>query len=319
MSIELDKINLFNNILGSFYKTSEEHLFFCPFCKHKKRKLSINFKKGVFKCWICEQTGGLKYLVQRFGSPQHRTQWAKLSGDGDMTEKSDLADLLRGVKPEPPPESCPLPPEFRTLVSNKQDILAVPALRYLYGRGITKEDIFTWRMGYAMRGDYAGKIIIPSFAPNGKVNYFVARSYLDEWLKYKNPVRPKTDFIFNELNINFRKPIVLTEGVFDAIIAGKNAIPLLGSSFNRKSKLFFELVKNNSTVFVALDADAEEKEAKVISTLLEYNLTVNRIVVAGYKDVGEMGKKEFQRRLAEATSINKQVLLSWKLIRGFNK
>lgn len=316
MTVETAKIRLLGEILGSHYKSSnEEYLYFCAFCDYrKKRKLSINFKKNKFKCWICNTSGNIKYIVSRFGTDKQIQCWKETTNDFDMSQKKDLLSLLKGTC-EDEEEKISLPSEFRTLVSNETDILSVPVKRYLYERGLSKKDIFYWKIGFCLRGEYANRLIVPSFNVDGSVNYFVTRSYIDDWPKYKNPKKNKKDFIFNELYIDFRKPLVLTEGVFDAMNAGYNSIPLLGSSLSKKSKLFFEIVKNNSIIYLALDLDAFKKELKIAETLLEYDIDVRKVVVAPYDDVGEMKRELFEKRKCEAVKLNKQVLLTYRLMK----
>jgi hypothetical protein len=41
--------------------------------------------------------------------------------------------------------------------------------------------------------------------------------------------------------------VLVMEGIFDAIISGDNSIPILGSTLSEHSKLFHEIVKNNTT------------------------------------------------------------------------
>lgn len=48
-------------------------------------------------------------------------------------------------------------------------------------------------------------------------------------MKYKNPPAPKDTVIF-DLYINWNMPVILCEGVFDAIAIKRNAIPLLGKT-----------------------------------------------------------------------------------------
>ena len=87
------------------------------------------------------------------------------------------------------------------------------------GRDIMKEkrsDIQLWKIGYCPKGKYGGRIIIPSFNNNGRINYFISRSYVGHQRKYLNPSASK-DFIFNELFIDWDEPVVLVEGVFDSI------------------------------------------------------------------------------------------------------
>ena len=51
-----------------------------------------------------------------------------------------------------------------------------------------------------------------------------------------NPPTAKSKIIFNELYIDWNEDLTLTEGVFDAIIAGQNSVPILGSSLKQQVK-----------------------------------------------------------------------------------
>ena len=141
-------------------------------------------------------------------------------------------------------------------------------------------------------------MIIPSFDSDGYINYFVARSFTEDWYRYKNPPASK-DIVFNELYVDWTKDIILTEGVFDAIRAG-NAIPLLGSSLSERSKLFQKIVASGVDMYVALDTDAEKKALKLIRSLLEYDINVYKIDIHPFSDVGEMTKEEFEQRKEKA-------------------
>jgi len=68
-------------------------------------------------------------------------------------------------------------------------------------------------------------------------------------MKYKNPDASK-DVVFNELNIDWKDKIFLVEGVFDAIKAGTDSVPLLGSTLNENSKLFQKIVENDTAIYL---------------------------------------------------------------------
>ena len=70
------------------------------------------------------------------------------------------------------------------------------------------------------------------------------------------------------------------------------------------SKLFQEIVKNDTPVFIALDNDAEDKSVKLISTLLSYGVETYKIDTSDYQDVGEMTKEEYQERKTNAKFVN---------------
>lgn len=305
---ETEKLSLFRDIFGSYYQSGEEYLFFCRKCGHDKRKMSVNFEKNVFKCWICDFRGtSLSRLVKRYGSFLQRQEWEKYSSAIDVS--ASLEELLFPDKEEEQEEEIiKLPDDFISLANKSLPLSSIEPKKYLSSRGLTKQDMLKWKIGYCSKGEYKGRVIIPSFNEQGKVNYFVARSYGKEWPSYKNPNVSK-DIVFNQLYVDFKNDLVLVEGVFDAIKA-ENAVPILGSSLRQDSKLFQEIVKWDTTVYVALDPDAEKKAMKLIKNLLLYGIEVYKIDVSGYSDVGEMTKEEFLKRKKEAMPITNEDYLS---------
>jgi|TARA_Y100000310_G_C20616388_1_gene780860 DNA primase len=295
--MEGEKLQLLKNILGNFHHSNDEHLFYCPVCKHHKRKFSINLEKDAFKCWICDYYGrSLRRLVRKFGDFRTLQQWDKLNGREDITKFDDIfseddeAELLQRID---------LPKEFVSLANEDLSLAMMPALNYLENRGVTKKDVLRWKVGCCMRGDYSNRVIIPSFDEEGYVNYFVARTFSGAWKKYLNPPVSK-DIIFNELYLDFDKDLIVVEGIFDAIIAGPNAVPILGSTLRENSKLFQQIVKNDTPVYIGLDIDAENKSKKIIKDLLNYGIEIYKIDTSGYDDIGSMTKKEFLKRKNEA-------------------
>lgn len=298
---EFEKLEILKDILGTCHKSGNEYLFRCPKCDHDKKKLSINFEKNVWKCWICDYRGNnLDRLVKRRGSFLQRQEWLKYSHNIDIS--GDLENLFGDLEEKQEEQVITLPKEFISLCNKNLPLSSREPKNYLHSRGVSDKDILKWKIGYCSKGEYKDRVIIPSFNMNGDLNYFVARSYnKKEWPPYKNPNVSK-DIIFNELYVDFKNDLVLVEGVFDAVNA-TNAVPLLGSSLREDSKLFQEIVKWDTTIYVALDPDAEKKAMNLIQSLLLYGIEVYKIDVSGYKDVGEMSKEEFQKRKLEARPI----------------
>jgi hypothetical protein len=195
-----------------------------------------------------------------------------------------------------------LPEEFTSLSADKVPATGTYALRYLQKRGVTRDDILRWKIGYCFSGEYRNRIIIPSFDEDGDCSYFIARSYTGDSYKYKNP-RASKDVVFNELFINWNKDLILVEGVFDALVAG-NAVPILGSTLRRGSDLLRQIVRNDTPIYIALDPDAADKERRIIKMLLEYDIELYKIDVSGYEDVGAMTKEVFEERKNNATFID---------------
>ena len=175
------------------------------------------------------------------------------------------------------------------------------AKRYLKSRGLNKEDILKWKLGCCVSGKYEGRVIIPSFDERGNVNYFVARTYEGDYIKYKN-VSASKDIVFNELYIDWDSDVVLVEGVFDAFKAG-NAVPLLGSSLREDSKLVNKIVKYDTPIYMALDTDVKKKTLSFMKNLLQYDIELYQVDIGDNKDVGEMTKEEFLRAKKDAPPV----------------
>ena len=299
---EAEKRRILTGILGRVFRTGAELLFRCPECAHPKNKLSVNIDKNAFKCWICDYSGrSISRLVRRFGNFKQVASWRELDSSVDI---NDFGESIFGVaQAEPSEEQVSLPKEFISLANGNKSIGSLAARRYLSSRGITEKDIIRWKVGYTSEGEYANRVIIPSFGMSGYCNYFVSRTYVDDWMKYKNPPVEK-DMIFNHLYVDWEESVVLVEGVYDAIVAGPGSIPILGSTLRENSKLFQEIVANETTIYIALDPDAEKKALRLINNLMEYGVKVYKINIFPFLDVGAMDKDEFSKRKKNAILMN---------------
>ena len=167
-------------------------------------------------------------------------------------------------------------------------------------------------MGFCASGEYGGRIVIPSFNEDGYLDYFIARSYYkDSWKKYKNPAANR-DIIFNDLCIDWTSDLAIVEGVFDAVVAGPNSIPLLGSSLRVGSRLFQKIVKNDTPIYIALDPDADKKAMRLIKDLLAYGIQLYKVNIDPFSDVGEMTREEYKKRKEMALSMTEDNFLLYQ-------
>jgi len=307
--MHFDKLRILEEILGNNYRSNDEHLFFCPFCKHHKRKMSVNISKNTYKCWICDSRGKNIYtLVRKFGNHFQKQKWQSFEENVDISEFDNIFE----DKEEETTQRISLPKEFISLANKNLSLTANAPLNYLRKRGVNSADILKWKIGYCENGEYRNRIIIPSFNRDGNCNYFVARTWTKDWLKYKNPPASK-NVVFNELMINWDEPVVLVEGIFDAIIAD-NSIPLLGSTLSTHSRLFKATLTHSKRVYVALDQDAEKKSLSIISELISHGIEIYKIDTSDYEDVGEMTKEEFKEKKESATAFDSNALLIQKIL-----
>ena len=104
--------------------------------------------------------------------------------------------------------------------------------------------------------------------------------------------------------------MILVEGVFDAVKAGDNTIPLLGSSINENQYLFQEIAKNANQIYLALDSDANQKQIKIASLLSKYDLNIKLINLLPFKDPGSMTTEQFFEKKDQAETFTSDDLIT---------
>jgi DNA primase len=150
--------------------------------------------------------------------------------------------------------------------SNPRFIPHIEAYKYLQSRGITDEMIDRYKIGYTVSGEFAYRVIIPSYDKEGILNYFVGRAWVHKKMKYKNPASvPKDEIIFNEQLLDWDKDIYLVEGAFDSFFL-PNPLVMLGK---KMSKLIFETLYNkaNGNIIVCVDGDAWDDGLRIYNEL----------------------------------------------------
>jgi len=282
-------LGLLHSVLGkSKPSTKGNHAFHCPFCKHHKPKLEIDPKSGFYHCWTCEPATKGRSLVSLLrklqASPAQITEMKSYFPDGKVEVEDKKYSIVE------------LPKEFVSLSQSSTKLVYRQAKAYVKNRGITEEDILKYNIGYCERGRYANSIIVPSYSKTGRINYFISRSFeRDPARKYNAPSCNKNELIGLEYFINWNVPVILCEGIFDAIALKRNAIPLFGKTIPRA--LMLKLVQNNvKTVYLALDNDALKESFNYALELINLGKDVYLIELGG-KDPSELGFEEMTKYL----------------------
>jgi DNA primase len=271
-------------LMKSYQMKNGESAFHCPFCNHHKKKLQVNFDTQKWHCWVCN-AGGHKIgiLLRKINAPkQIISEVLKILGDykGVKHEKDEKTEY-----------NVSLPQCYKPLWRKSDDPLYRNAIHYLKQRNIGSIDILRYSIGYCSSNGYSNRIIIPSYDANGKLNYFIARDmFPNSKFKYKNPPMSKDTVCF-EMFINWNEPIVLVEGVFDAIAIRNNAIPLLGK-FPSKTLVKRLVEKKVKKIYIALDEDARKDAIKLSKFLMDYGIETYLLNMKD-KDPSELGFTKF--------------------------
>ena len=301
-------VTLVNSVLGSGKATARNnYAYHCPFCNHHKPKLEVNLTenregKNPWHCWACDVRGTTIYSL-----------FKQLKASADkFTELKSLVKTSKSIKDTKVINTIALPNEFIRLNDvSSSDIIARHALAYLKKRNISKYDILKYNIGYCKDGLYANMIIIPTYDADGRLNYFTARSFEKEpYVKYRNPSVSR-DIISNEHLINWNVPIILCEGLFDAIAIKRNAIPLLGKNIQKSlmKKIVTSLVDK---IYIALDKDAIKQALRFCENLMAEGKEVYLVDMQD-KDPSEMGFKNFTKLIQKTPPLTYSSLMEYKL------
>lgn len=299
-----EKISIVTRFLGNpISRSGNEYLFICPNSKCQSKKMSVNFDKNVFKCWVCNYRGkNIFNLIKRFiGSEE--IIW-------DNKKHVDLSKFnqyfFHTEEPDTKTKFNLFNKEFKPLFSKGKSSIKTEALNYLEHRGLSYKDLLSWRICYVESGDLFGRIIIPSFNEYGLCDYYIARAFRNYKFKYWGPHKPSRELIFNEVDIDWTKPIILVEGVFDAIKVGYNCVPLMGSNLEINSKLFHKILENNSEVYIGLDNEpkAQLKCSVIAEKLKSFSINVKIISWEPYNDPGEMEFDDIIKCIENAQEYN---------------
>ena len=301
-------ITILDEVLGvGTSMKNDEQAHYCPFCHHHKKKLQINLKSQYWHCWVCDAKGRkIQRLLKRLHVDSRKLKKIyEIYGDDYIVYSKDTEDEKVELR---------LRNEFQSLLKvpkGKVNPLYRKALKYVEERGITKEDIRRYNIGYCDSGHYANRIIIPSYDSDNRLNYFIARSvFTEEKFKYKNPPVSKNVIMF-ENQVNWKEPITLVEGVFDALAVKRNAIPILGKFVPKK--LNDAIFKNGvKSINILLDKDAQQQALQYTMQFTNQGIQTKNIVPSD-KDASDMGFSQINSKLKETEETGFGDIISQKL------
>lgn len=297
------------NVLGKGRKTARGNVSFkCPFCSHRKNKLEINLNEsspyfGSWQCWVCGEKGrSIRSLLKHLNISRE-----------EMDQVLQYVPKRLGEVEDYVAPTIKLPEEFQLLAEAEPNSFEARRVRnYLYSRGLTDHDFIRYNIGYCTKGKYKDRVIIPSYSESNALNYFIARSLRDDaFLKYTNPEAHKDSIIFGENLVNWNQPVILCEGVFDAIACKRNSVPLLGKVIS--SALMKKLIESPlQDVYICLDQDALKAAIKNCEILMNAGKHVY-LVKPPKKDPSESGFEAMVKVLQETEELTFEDLISYKL------
>lgn len=294
-----------SSLLGEYtQKTGENYAFYCPFCKHHKKKLEVQIETQHWNCWVCESKGRSLY-----------TLFKKAKATDEQFKRLNNIGLNTNIKVVSKRENVDisLPNEFIPLwENNSSNFFYRTCVKYLLERGVRISDFYKYKLGYCDSGAYKNMIIFPNYDSDGELNYFTTRTFIkNNSIKFKNPPYSKNVVGF-EFQLNWDMPIIIVESALDAIIVRNNATPLYGKMMSEDLK--YKLLYNNvKTVYIALDSDAMEHAYRHASTLIGYGLDVAVLQLPNGCDPNSLGYDRFNDIIKKSTFVSEFDLFTKKV------
>ena len=297
-------IHLLERTLNSRSKKltkQDEYMFYSPFVSHYKPKLQINMSSQKWHCWVSNQGGHSLYSL-----------FKKINADSRYF--SELKDIVFIPTTKDEVESkviVSLPREYQPLWKSSKSLFYKHALNFLKKRGITKIDLQKHKLGFCDDGIYSNRVIVPSYDDSGILNYFVGRSFMGDNMKYKNP-NVSRDIIPFDWFIAWTYPIVLCEGVFDAISIRTNAIPMLSKKPSKSllTKIFQEQVK---TIYIALDNDAKKDAYNLSEFFKDFGIDSKVVNLPKNEDPNDLGFERMTNLIGDTISSSFSDMISARL------
>lgn len=291
----------YNNI-----SNEETHYSFnCPKCKiennnrfDNKYNLEVDldnrekrFKyRKICHCWVCGLSGSLDKVFKYYAPPKPKDTYFKICTNRLITTNNNNLDDDDYIEEQI--IKIELPREFISFTHmDHNNPRHLEAHNYLINhRKLTDEILKFYKIGFCLRGDFANKIIIPSYDKNNELNFFVTRSFIiGSKDTYQNPEFDKTKVVINESNLNWNETVYLYEGWFDLFPLPINSTTLLGKDLKVDSKLFQNIIKYKPNIVICLDLDARKKQKEITSLLRSYNINVKNINIY-QKDLGKISE-----------------------------
>jgi len=312
--------DLLNTAFGGIKNknNSEQIQVNCPHCAKlynnyepdEKYNLEINLKKRVYKCWKCEISGPIPKLLKYYSTKSIYNTYI------DNYDGIDYRILNpENAEDDEIHKEIILPKEFIKFSEIDKDLPSHnEAYNYItYIRGFDINLINKLNIGFCVDGFYKNRIIIPSYDNNKKLNYFIARTYINDKITYRKP-KTTQNIIFNEYNIDWSSTVYVVEGVFDYMSIPFNTLCLLGKEFI--PYVFEKIIMYKPQLVFILDSDAIKQTIKYINIFENLSLKNIKFVELPPKtDIDELRKKIGSDKLPEYILNNIKYLTDNEIIK----
>ena len=292
--IELLRIDLANGKLADIKETADDITVSCPFHSdglEEHGSCFIRKKDGIFHCFGCGKKGNfLKFVAKCFNSnDDYAKKWLLTNFSctliNNITTMADPIVLNKNKEAKKYLDESVLD-EYQTWTP------------YLSQRKLTRETAQKFNLRYDPK---YRQVIFPYYNEKGKLVTLLKRN-IDTKTFFIESGIAKPVYGINKIFQEDIHTCVLTEGLFDCLLANQYGMPAIATLGNPSVEQFKLINKSPiSTIYLMFDNDAAGKLfTKKAHEYLANRFFIYDVNIIGKKDIGELTKDEFLRFIEEA-------------------
>lgn len=307
---------------GILYRESGDHVYMTCFFCNKDWKLYFNYKKNIGDCKRC-------------GKIINLNEFCTAAGIDIEVKTPTVKDLVTLMKKQVVKDNPVDDEEEKTVVSIPLSISALnnkKAYNYLTQRGLDDETIEKHDLRYCNKGRFKNRIIIPIVDSDNKLTGYQGRLVTFEedlsvpkYLFSSGFRKTKNLFGLNNIathkkvinklvniSVQYKSFVILTEGVFTAMLLG--GVATFGKSFSKgQLDLLLTKLDNISRLILLWDSDSWNKIGKQIAPVEKaYNLLKDyfevRVIKLPENDDGTSGQPDDHN----IEYLKREISKSWK-------
>lgn len=302
-----------------FVEEDSEITVCCPLCGDDRPRLYINSETGAWLCFHCHEEGSLhQFLLEvcNLSGPdafELTHQWQADNDDEFYVErtKRKQAEVDAVLK---------LPPAYRPITDEAPEAFK----RYLAKRGVGVQLAEARKIGYALQGRYANRVILP-VEQDGFLYTFIARTILKtcpncnfaindctcrpyKFPKVLTPFKKEGSkpshavYNYDAVAASHSRRLVIVEGAFDALRLPNEAVALMKSSVSGLQLTILAGLARQRDVYICLDGDeAGYKGAvKLAEQLAAETIQARVALLPDGSDPGSLTVEELEGFLSSA-------------------
>lgn len=241
-------------------EVESDFIVFCPFHNNFRSPAGeIHKTNGLFYCFSCQET---KDLVEVIMKSTGRTFFEATRLIDSKSDTKNLVENITDILEKKIEFSEYDPDTIDRLNKNVQE--NIRAIEYFKSRGIKKESVDKYKLGYSVSQDM---VTIPVHSADGLCIGFVGRSV--EGKTFKNtPGLQKGKTLFNLHRAKRYEKVFVVESSFDAIRleqVGVHAVATLGATISKEQRKLLKQYFNQVIVLGDNDIAGKNMSNKMLS------------------------------------------------------